>query len=141
MRERARGRGLAVNPQRIRQARIAAGLSLADVAGDTVSRTFILLVEKGRSRPSMRVLEHIASRTGRPVEYFLEPEEAGALAKAGDTLAADITEAAERVRRLHASTELGSRDREAMRLVELTLRHAAAVTRALVTRVEEEAAS
>ena len=118
---------------------MAAGLSLADVAGDTVSRTFILLVEKGRSRPSMRVLEHIASRTGRPVEYFLEPEEGGALAKAGDTLAADITEAAERVRALQASTELNTHDREAMRLVELTLRQAAAVTRVLMTRAQEAA--
>lgn len=89
----------------------------------------------------MRVLEHIARRTGKPVEYFLEPEEGGALAKAGDTLATDITDAAERVRRLQASTELTTRDREAMRLVELTLRQAAAVTRVLVTRAQEEAAS
>jgi transcriptional regulator with XRE-family HTH domain len=128
-----------VNPQRVRQARITAGLSLADVAGDTVSRTFILLVEKGRSRPSMRVLEHIARRTGKPVEYFLEAEEGGELAKAGDTLATDITEAAERVRRLQASTELTTPDREAMRLVELTLRQAAAVTRVLVARAQEAA--
>jgi len=139
VRQRERGRGLAVNPQRIRQARTAAGLSLADVAGDEVSRTFILLVEKGRSRPSMRVLEHIARRTGKPIEYFLEPEEGGALARAGDSLATDITEAAEGVRRLQASTELNTHDREAMRLVELTLRQAAAVTRVLVARAEEAA--
>ena len=49
---------------RVRQARIEAGLTLAQVAGDEVSRTFIHLVEHGRSRPSKETLALIAKRTG-----------------------------------------------------------------------------
>src|SRR5215470_17888054 len=56
MRRGARGSGVPVNPARVREARIEAGLSLAQVAGDDVSRTFIHFVEQGRSRPSQNVL-------------------------------------------------------------------------------------
>jgi len=52
--------------------RLQAGLSLAQVAGGDVSRTFLFLVEQGRSRPSKPVLALIARRTGKPVDYFLQ---------------------------------------------------------------------
>jgi len=38
-----------------------------------VTRAAIHLIESGRSRPSMPVLEMIAERTGRPVSWFLAP--------------------------------------------------------------------
>jgi tetratricopeptide (TPR) repeat protein len=66
--------GLAVDPDAIRNARIAAGLSLAQVAGDELSRAAIHRVEQGRARPSLRTLQLIAERTGQPVERFLLPE-------------------------------------------------------------------
>src|SRR5438094_6409883 len=71
MRRGPRGSGQNVDPLRVRQARLEAGLSLAQVAGDDVSRTFIHFVEQGRSRPSIVVLGLIARRTGKPMSYFL----------------------------------------------------------------------
>lgn len=60
-----------VRPEAVRQARIEAGLSLADVAGKEVTRAAIHLVETGKSRPSMDTLTLVAKRTGKPVSYFL----------------------------------------------------------------------
>lgn len=58
-------------PLRVRRARQDAGLTLAQLADGRVSRTAIHLIEKGRSRPSPETLAHIASRTGKPVSYFV----------------------------------------------------------------------
>jgi transcriptional regulator with XRE-family HTH domain len=68
---RAEARGVNVLPLRVRRARQDAGLTLAQLADGRVSRTAIHLIETGRSRPSRETLEHIASRTGKPVSYFL----------------------------------------------------------------------
>lgn len=48
-----------------------ARLSLAQLGKGHVTAPAIYLVETGRTRPSMPTLEHIARRTGKPVEYFL----------------------------------------------------------------------
>ena len=68
---RPRLKGVDVRPGSVRQARLEAGLSLAQVAGGDITRAAIHLIENGRSRPSMPTLELIARRTGRPVSYFL----------------------------------------------------------------------
>jgi tetratricopeptide (TPR) repeat protein/DNA-binding XRE family transcriptional regulator len=68
-------KGVAVRPGSVRQARLEKGLSLADVAGSEVTRASIHLVEMGKMRPSMRTLQLIAQRTGRPVSYFLDGQE------------------------------------------------------------------
>ncbi len=68
---RVRRTGVHVRPGAVRQARLEAGLSLAQVAGGEVSRNAIHLVEVGRTRPSLNTLRLIAQRTGHPVEYFL----------------------------------------------------------------------
>jgi tetratricopeptide (TPR) repeat protein len=68
---RGRRKGVAVRAGSVRQARIEAHLSLAEVAGDRVSRTAIHLIEHGRTKPSFETLSHIASRTQKPMEYFL----------------------------------------------------------------------
>src|SRR5690348_3169972 len=60
MRRGLRGSGVPVDPARVREARREAGLSLAQLAGDEVSRTFLHFVEHGRSRPSQAVLALIA---------------------------------------------------------------------------------
>ena len=65
-------RGLEVKPGAILQARTEAGLSLAEVAAGEVSRVAIHRIERGLSRPTLRTLELIAARTGRPVAWFLE---------------------------------------------------------------------
>jgi tetratricopeptide (TPR) repeat protein len=63
--------GVDVDPSSIRQARLAAGLSLSEVAGSDLTRAAVHRVEKGQVRPSMRTLELIAERTGTPVDVFL----------------------------------------------------------------------
>lgn len=55
----------------VKQARLEAGLSLAQLGKGHVTAPAIYLIETGRTRPSMPTLEHIARRTGKPVEYFL----------------------------------------------------------------------
>ncbi len=66
-----RASGLNVIPERVRQARQDAKLSLSQVARGDISRTAIHLVETGKSRPSLNTLTLIAERTGRPLDYFL----------------------------------------------------------------------
>jgi len=56
----------------VKQARVAAGLSLGQVARDDISRTAIYFVETGKAKPSVETLQLIAERTGHPVEFFLE---------------------------------------------------------------------
>jgi tetratricopeptide (TPR) repeat protein/DNA-binding XRE family transcriptional regulator len=68
---RGRRRGVEIKPGTVKQARFEAGLSLAQVAGGEISRTAIYFVETGKAKPSMETLKLIASRTGRPLDYFL----------------------------------------------------------------------
>lgn len=66
-------RGIEVRPGSVREARQDAGLSMSQLAGPELTKTAILLIEQGRSRPSIATLRLIAARTGRPVEHFLAP--------------------------------------------------------------------
>jgi tetratricopeptide (TPR) repeat protein/DNA-binding XRE family transcriptional regulator len=63
-----------VRPGSIREARKAAGLSLAEVASGEVSRTAIFLAETGKTRPTLPTIQLIAARTGKPLEFFLDPD-------------------------------------------------------------------
>jgi tetratricopeptide (TPR) repeat protein/DNA-binding XRE family transcriptional regulator len=63
--------GVTIRPGAVKQARQEAGLSLAQVGKGHVTAPAIYLIETGRTRPSLPTLEHIAHRTGRPVEFFL----------------------------------------------------------------------
>ena len=65
--------GIAVDAGLIRRARLDAGLTMAKLAGSDLTRQAIFLIEKGRTRPSIRSLELIASRTGKSVDFFLLP--------------------------------------------------------------------
>ena len=66
-----------LRPGSVKQARAEASLSLAQLGKGRVTAPAIYLIETGRTRPSLPTLEHIARRTGKPVEYFLA-EPAGA---------------------------------------------------------------
>jgi len=68
---RGRRRGLDVVPGRVRLARMEAGLSQGQVGDGKVSRAAICQIEQGKTRPRLRTLELIASRTNRTVEWFL----------------------------------------------------------------------
>jgi tetratricopeptide (TPR) repeat protein len=73
---RGRRRGVEIKPGTVKQARSEAGLSLAQVAGTELSRTAIYFVETGKAKPSMETLQLIATRTGRPLDYFLNRQSA-----------------------------------------------------------------
>ena len=76
-RYRGRRKGIRIREGAVREARQEAGLSLADVAGDQLSRTAIHLIEHGRVNPSLETLQQIARRTRKPVSYFLLADGAG----------------------------------------------------------------
>jgi tetratricopeptide (TPR) repeat protein len=57
--------------QRIRRARQERGMSLAQLGGDDLSRSFLSLVESGRSRISLRALAIVAQKLDLPMSYFL----------------------------------------------------------------------
>ncbi len=69
--ERRRLPGVNLRAGAVKQARQEAGLSLAQVGKGHVTAPAIFLIETGRTRPSLPTLEHIAMRTGKPVEFFL----------------------------------------------------------------------
>jgi tetratricopeptide (TPR) repeat protein len=70
-RYKGRRKGIAIREGSVRQARLEAKLSLAQVATDRVSRTAIHLIEKDRVKPSLETLQLIARQTRKPIEYFL----------------------------------------------------------------------
>lgn len=128
----SRGSGIVVDPVRVRAARVAAGLSLGQVARDDVSRTFLLFVEQGKSRPSKRVLDLIAKRTHRPVSFFLssQPQDAADSADRAPDLATEMVSVAARLRNLRSEAR-GHVDQEALKLLEVAVRQGADLVRAI----------
>ena len=55
---------------RVRQARLAAGLSQTALAGDAFSPSYISLIEAGRREPTDAALAVLAGRLGSTVEYL-----------------------------------------------------------------------
>lgn len=60
--------------QRLRQARLEAGMSQRQLCGDTITRNMLSLIENGSARPSMDTLRYLAARLGKPMGYFLEEQ-------------------------------------------------------------------
>ena len=58
--------------QKLKQARLDAGLSQRQLCGDTVTRNMLSLIENGAAQPSMETLRYFAQQLGRPMSYFLE---------------------------------------------------------------------
>src|SRR6202158_3085538 len=80
--------GVTLKPGAVKQDRQESGLSLAQVGKGHVTAPAIYLVETGRTRPSLPTLEHIARRTGKPVEFFLA--DPGGSTDASQTALADL---------------------------------------------------
>ena len=57
--------------QRILQARLAAGLSQRELAGEEITRNMLSSLEHDAAAPSIATLRYLARRLGRPVSYFL----------------------------------------------------------------------
>lgn len=58
--------------ERLREARIAAGISQAQLGAPYFTRAHVSAVELGKIRPAMRSLEHMARKLDRPASYFLD---------------------------------------------------------------------
>src|SRR3982074_2431949 len=76
-----RRKGVAIREGAVEQARREARLTLAQVAGDKLTRTAIHLIEKGRTRPSMETLQQIARQTRKPIAFFLTPDASPSLSE------------------------------------------------------------
>lgn len=60
--------------QRLKQARLDAGLSQKALCGDRITRNMLSQIENGSARPSMDTLRYLAGQLGKPLSYFLEEE-------------------------------------------------------------------
>ena len=60
--------------ERVRAARRELGMSQAQLAGEELTKGFISQIESGLVRPSVRSLQIIATRLGRPLDYFVGDE-------------------------------------------------------------------
>ena len=57
---------------KLRQARLASGLSQRQLCGDVITRNMLSQIENGSARPSMDTLVYLAGRLNRPVSFFLD---------------------------------------------------------------------
>lgn len=108
--------------QRIRAARHEQGLSLAEVGGEDLSRSFLSLVELGRSRISLQALSIVARRLNLPLSYFLD----GSTDSAGlaSELALDEVERTLYQQQAHVALQLlGSPDATAVPSIRLLYLH------------------
>ena len=60
--------------QRIKEARLEAGLSQRQLCGQVCTRNMLSLIESGRAKPSMETLRYFAGQLGRPLSWFLGEE-------------------------------------------------------------------
>ncbi len=58
--------------QRLKQARLEAGLSQRQLCAGEITRNMLSQIENGSAKPSMATLQYLAGRLGKPVSYFLE---------------------------------------------------------------------
>lgn len=58
--------------EKLKAARLEAGLSQRQLCGDTVTRNMLSQIESSKARPSMDTLLILANRLGKPVSWFLE---------------------------------------------------------------------
>ena len=60
--------------QKLKQARLDAGLSQKALCGDRITRNMLSQIENGSARPSMDTLRFLAGQLGKPLSYFLEED-------------------------------------------------------------------
>lgn len=58
--------------EKLRAARLEAGLSQRQLCDGIVTRNMLSLIEHGSANPSMETLVQLSARLGKPVSYFLE---------------------------------------------------------------------
>ena len=60
--------------EKLRAARLNAGLSQRELCGDVITRNMLSQIENGSARPSMDTLRYLAGRLGKPISFFLEDQ-------------------------------------------------------------------
>ena len=60
--------------QKIRHARMEAGLSQRQLCGDGITRNMLSQIENGSAQPSLPTLRYLAHRLDKSISYFLEEE-------------------------------------------------------------------
>ncbi|MGN0999328.1 MAG: helix-turn-helix domain-containing protein [Faecousia sp.] len=60
--------------QRIKQARLEAGLSQRQLCGEEITRNMLSQIENGSAKPSMTTLQYLAARLGKSVSFFLDED-------------------------------------------------------------------
>jgi len=60
--------------EKLKQARLAAGMSQRQLCGEEITRNMLSQIENGSASPSMATLRYLARRLERPVSYFLEED-------------------------------------------------------------------
>ena len=60
--------------EKIKAARLEAGLSQRQLCGDVITRNMLSQIENGSARPSMQTLRYLAQQLKKPVSYFLDEE-------------------------------------------------------------------
>ena len=60
--------------EKIRQARLEAGLSQRQLCGEEITRNMLSQIEHGTAKPSMKTLSFLAARLEKPISYFLDEE-------------------------------------------------------------------
>src|ERR687898_1875204 len=50
--------------ERLRQLRVAAGMTQSDLAGDRFSKEYVSQIERGKTRPTKETIEWLAARLG-----------------------------------------------------------------------------
>lgn len=58
--------------EKLKQARLEAGLSQRQLCGDTITRNMLSQIENGTAKPSLATLQVLSARLGKPVSYFWE---------------------------------------------------------------------
>ncbi|HZQ81645.1 MAG TPA: tetratricopeptide repeat protein [Gaiellaceae bacterium] len=73
--------------ERVRQLRVAAGLTQTDLAGDRFSKEYISQIERGKTRPTAETVEWLAARLGVDAGFLASGVSADERAKAEAILA------------------------------------------------------
>jgi transcriptional regulator with XRE-family HTH domain len=60
--------------EKIRQARLEAGLSQRQLCGDMITRNMLSQIENGSANPSMATLRYLSEQLGKSVGYFLQED-------------------------------------------------------------------
>src|SRR5213082_4184166 len=56
--------------ERLRQLRVAAGMTQTDLAGDRFSKEYVSQIERGKTRPTRETIEWLAQRLGVDADFL-----------------------------------------------------------------------